>query len=772
MHESRTNRTRVFGRTCLRRWCELAVVVAMLSAVASTPARSDAAQNKVSNVTFANDGQWLEVNIESTGSWAHWTLGNPPRIIVDISDAVSELPEAPGLYEKALTSGPVRRFRTSQFSNTSLDRRVRMTLELSEAKSYEAKRVGQNIVIRIKDNSPAGALFAVKGTPVPSSPNRAIKSNESSTSQDEADSLAEEFVDISKLRALLASSIEKNSAPDDEPSEPAAKKTKKPEAAKPTVPKPKPTAAVEKPKPASKPNVPRPSPTVTPKTAPPQDAAPTLPEPDLAATKSDMQARIAAALTKIDEEPTDEANDSDRPTETNPDGGRLSNALAAVFEPVSDPAPVPRLPRPGESPDDALDESNPPTAAVEAEDDLAAVETDSDERDETQKEPALAELPAASDEDTPDEDTPSAPPEDPAKDDLAAADRNEDERVEDAKSRLEDLLGPGGELGEPSPDAPAEIDVPPVASIDQLPEDWDDSDEVEDEVFDPTEMHAVRAAGLLIGAVSDWVRGDLEGAYARADRIHRYYPGSPAGEQAGLLVAEIHHLRGDDAMAAAVTPIAAAPNPEMLPLEFFSRLLENLWVHERFEHLATRLEQWNKLYPRHEWFADFHYRLGTRSYRLRDQELAERHLVLVPEGNAREPKSLLMRARLFDEADSTEAALRLYEQLARLEPHGYAQRGLSRSADLHFQLDHIPEALRLYEKVRSRHPTSDEDAWALYQIGNCQIQLGDDASAQEAYTELVKNNPNSYWFEFAEERLRSLEWSGDMARRIEELSQP
>ncbi len=106
---------------------------------------------RLERVRFENDGQWLRMTIPIKAPWAHWTLGNPPRIIVDLGQTTSHLPNAPGLYQARIDRGPVRALRTSQFLYSPLDHRVRLTLDLSQVVPYEARRVGDEIEILIPD---------------------------------------------------------------------------------------------------------------------------------------------------------------------------------------------------------------------------------------------------------------------------------------------------------------------------------------------------------------------------------------------------------------------------------------------------------------------------------------------------------------------------------------------------------------------------------------------------------------------------------------------
>ncbi len=102
-------------------------------------------------VRIENDGEWFRLAIPMTAPWAHWTLNDPPRIVIDLDQTTSRLANAPGLFQVRLDRGAVAVLRTSQFSNELLDRRVRITLELSRMVSYEVSRIGGEIVVRIPD---------------------------------------------------------------------------------------------------------------------------------------------------------------------------------------------------------------------------------------------------------------------------------------------------------------------------------------------------------------------------------------------------------------------------------------------------------------------------------------------------------------------------------------------------------------------------------------------------------------------------------------------
>lgn len=172
------------GRRPIPRFLALAVAVALsfgLSialALLLRPARAAASSVAsaasgpqdflLDSVRMSSDGRRFVLSIRTPAPWSHWTLGDPARIIVDLGTTRSRLPNAPGLYRVELGRGVLRSFRTSQHLNTPLDRRVRITLELSRVVAYEARRVGDEIQIVIPDDGsgkPWSQVVGASGEP-------------------------------------------------------------------------------------------------------------------------------------------------------------------------------------------------------------------------------------------------------------------------------------------------------------------------------------------------------------------------------------------------------------------------------------------------------------------------------------------------------------------------------------------------------------------------------------------------------------------------------
>lgn len=114
-------------------------------------------------VRFESHGGTFVMSVPCMAPWSHWTLGSPTRIVIDLGQTRSRLPNAPGLHELLINRGVVKAFRTSQHVNSPLDRRVRLTLELSRVLPYEARRVGQEIQITMPDAGTGDWSAVVQG---------------------------------------------------------------------------------------------------------------------------------------------------------------------------------------------------------------------------------------------------------------------------------------------------------------------------------------------------------------------------------------------------------------------------------------------------------------------------------------------------------------------------------------------------------------------------------------------------------------------------------
>jgi tetratricopeptide (TPR) repeat protein len=113
--------------------------VLLLALFCSISTGTDAQEN-LNSLNVVCDGESWRLTLPYQGSWAHFAMNNPTRLVVDLIDGRSKLPLAPGLYVLEFEGGPVTRLRTSQYSSQPGKRRVRITLDLASAYRYEADK--------------------------------------------------------------------------------------------------------------------------------------------------------------------------------------------------------------------------------------------------------------------------------------------------------------------------------------------------------------------------------------------------------------------------------------------------------------------------------------------------------------------------------------------------------------------------------------------------------------------------------------------------------
>jgi len=118
------------------------------SAVIVPPAHAGAG-HEVAAVTIAQDAEAWTFSLPFDGEWVHGTIANPPRIVLDLIDAQTRLPRAPGLYAVELARGPVGVLRTSQYRDQPGNHIVRFSLVLREPLAYEALRTATGMTLRI-----------------------------------------------------------------------------------------------------------------------------------------------------------------------------------------------------------------------------------------------------------------------------------------------------------------------------------------------------------------------------------------------------------------------------------------------------------------------------------------------------------------------------------------------------------------------------------------------------------------------------------------------
>ncbi|MCA9754460.1 MAG: AMIN domain-containing protein [Candidatus Eisenbacteria bacterium] len=737
---------------------------------------------EIDDVRFQQEGDWFVLAVPTQAAWAHWTLANPPRIIVDFADAVSVLPEAPGLFEIEMDHGPVKIFRTSQFSNSPLDRRVRMTVELDAITAYEARRVGEEIRIYIEAPGAKGdtarltadGFFEGGAAVAPQTPAREEMAQQEAPKSAPKESAAPKQETKSDDHASAVDHAKADRATADDHAEADAQEAADDHA-----------TAKDHAVGTDHGKVETPAGTDQAENDPAQSSGHTT----------------AAGRAKSEGTPDDLAGISDPVPLPGPDpmastrasgssdatrqwAERLGKAARGTDHVEEDAHATDDAPGTEDSHDSA--DAHGTNSEAKADDQASAdthgdadphANADTHGQGGTHADPASAEAP-----DEPEHDLASAedvpPAVDPYAKDLAPKKEIGDDDIAKMRSTLEELLG------KKNVDNVTETSRGEVLSEDELRErlkeqefpeeeweDWQDFDEASD-IESPDSLRTRRASILLKAAIADWMRGDHEGAVKRADRCRRFYGNYDGGLQAGLLLRETYLMTGREALAASVRGVPEYPDTAFFKQGFFEKLLSAYYDAGDDELLLDRMEYWGPVYPDGTWYPHYHYLLGRDAFIARDVPRAEDHLSRLslhdPGGDA----AFLMRARLADEAENVTDALVLYRELAKGADGVYALRGLVRSADLEFQSGRITVARDIYRDVLKKDPPTDEKAWALYQMANCALLAGDETTARKTYEALTSEMPETYWSQMAVERLQSFEWGGDVARRIEEMRNP
>lgn len=614
--------------------------------------------HRLDRVVFDNDGEWFRMIIPIGAPWAHWTLTDPPRIVVDLGQTVSLLPEAPGLYQARLDRGAVRAVRTAQHSYSDLDHRVRITLELSQVVPYQARRVGEEIQILVPDRAQRTPRRLVLGT--------------------------------GGLAASDRPETPPSPAPDPMAIVPSARATDEP-AASPSAP-------------AASPSAP---------------AATTGREP-LTSGSLDGRDRAAAAPTLREALLALGVTEAEEITP----GSEAARTLGSM-------PPSPRVMQPAST---ASTTPNRSTAAATPAKSTASTT------------PAKASRPVS----TPSRTTPAA----------AAP------HASGSADPEEETGGADQEMGdEParSTSSPARPNLPVVQGWTVVPPGTTSAEGAGPDApaSDPRERGASR---LLKQAAGQFTKGQEATAASTARRAHSFYAGTPSGDQAGLLAREILYLldRTDDAMAVVVPGVAV--DTTRLGRDVFRRLLDRAQAKGDAASFERLLEEWAPRYGAVEGLSGVHYQAGESLLRAGAWAEARERLRLVPAHDSLASRAALLIALSHEREGDKESAITAYRQVDSLGAGTAAgARARARIADLEFQLGRVREALAGYERMLQASPPRDEEAWGLYQTGNCHYLLGDREAARARYQRLAERWPDSFWTPFARERLEELSWRDQRA---------
>ncbi len=639
-------------------------------------ARTEADDFLLKEIHLKAEGKSFVLSIHSPAPWSHWTLGDPARIIVDLSQTRSRLPKSPGLLEEKLDQGIVRTLRTSQNVSGPLERRVRITLELARVVPYEARRVGEDIVITIPNAGVRDGWTKDIFAPVEPEPHLEIE---------ESGSPAPTAVD------LMEGAAEGRTA---RPATPEVNDAVV--AADPLVAESIPTEA-----------------------QPEETEHSAGDEPPAAQVEPHESAQAEPDLEEVSNR--GKSGDHFR---------SLRAALEAVVgkKNVSDSMPdTPRQPK-----------SKPGEQASEADDAASAIKPDASSLKDSHEDALTTKEPddsPASHDSHPD---PALP--DPALHDPALQPPAHEEPA---------LAGAEEEL------APLEEDAPPESTAARI-----------------QALHAQRADGLYGEALHAWLTGNGTRARKSLERARRHYAHTEGGAHASFLLREIELLSGEDLKADELQDAPDAPDPSWFPEEAYRCLLAAHEAKKNYLEVDRLYRDWGALYPDGPWRGRLDWTLGQFYLKSGRTEEGRAHLDAIPKGDEYEARALLVLAQLDEDGHEVGAALERYRYLSMLPTSRWQQRGLARAADLEFQEGSLAEALGHYEDLLNGAPPADEEAWAVYQIGNCLLLLGDANGARLRYDEVAKRFPTSFWAPFAQERMEGLAWNSQLSKAVAATARP
>lgn len=214
----------------------------------------------------------------------------------------------------------------------------------------------------------------------------------------------------------------------------------------------------------------------------------------------------------------------------------------------------------------------------------------------------------------------------------------------------------------------------------------------------------------------------------------------------------------------AIVVPGVAVDTTRLGRDVFRRLLDRAQANGDAGSVERLLEEWAPRYGAVEGLSGVHYQAGESLVRAGAWAEARERLRLVPAHDSLASRAALLIALSHEREGDKESAIKAYRQVDSLGAGTSAgARARARIADLEFQLGRVREALAGYERMLQASPPRDEEAWGLYQTGNCHYLLGDRESARARYQRLAERWPDSFWTPFARERLEELSWRDQRA---------
>ena len=92
-----------------------------------------------------------------------------------------------------------------------------------------------------------------------------------------------------------------------------------------------------------------------------------------------------------------------------------------------------------------------------------------------------------------------------------------------------------------------------------------------------------------------------------------------------------------------------------------------------------------------------------------------------------------------------------------------AYRALAARADIRYQKGAFSDAMSFYKELLADDVPAVEMEWALFQVGNCWVALGDFGKAKAYFTYVIENSTEGFWVSFARLRILDIESGAHVA---------
>ena len=270
----------------------------------------------------------------------------------------------------------------------------------------------------------------------------------------------------------------------------------------------------------------------------------------------------------------------------------------------------------------------------------------------------------------------------------------------------------------------------------------------------------VAAARLVEDAQASYLEGDTAQAMELLRRCERFYADTDPGRQATLLCRLFLRTWGR-VVEADLHPRPPREGPwPLLTNATMERLFHQAGANGDLDLAAQVVDAWGQAQPHLPRFARAALSLAQSYLDKSRKSEAAVWIARAMEADARlelSTRALLLHASSRAAAGAWEDADAL---LARAEARADSSllfRVRTTRADLCYRSARYREAAQLYAKIAEQDAPPVETEWALYQLGNCWLFLGDAERAEQYFSRVMEGPADGFWAPFARMRLLRLQ---------------